>query len=166
MATTEGKRGFFAATVSAEEIEDISRLLLLLDTMALREAIETGDDVWEGNVLSAYHQLERCEARLPGDASYSSDIEWAALYDRFFASLLSACLSPMLMQIRGSLFQQSERYRLLAARVHPIGKSRLGELKKLMNAAIDRDSEQALSILKKHIEQLARPTITYINQTH
>lgn len=163
MATSEGKRGFFAAQISVKEMEDISRLRLLLDAMALQESIDAGDDLWEGGVLSAYHQMERMEARLPDGDSYSSSLEWAGLYGNYFSRLLNACGSPKLMQIRDTLFHQSERYRLMAAREQSVKKSKLGELKKLMNAAIDRDNRQALSILKKHIEQSTAPVIKYIS---
>lgn len=164
MVTTEGKRGFFAATVSKKEFEDISRLMLLLDAMALQEAIEMGDDAWEGSVLSAFHQLERCEGRLASGISYSSDVEWATRYNSFFAALFSACSSPQLMQIRSALFQHSERYRLIAARAKPDKKSKLGELKKLINATVDREMQKAGNILKNHLEQMAAPVIKYVSQ--
>jgi hypothetical protein len=53
---------------------------------------------------------------------------------------------------------------LIAARAKPDKKSKLGELKKLINATVDREMQKAGNILKNHLEQMAAPVIKYVSQ--
>src|ERR1700726_3546081 len=54
-----GQRGFRVASVSREDLFDITRMRVVIEVEALGLALENGGDAWEANILSALHQLRR-----------------------------------------------------------------------------------------------------------
>jgi hypothetical protein len=56
-----GQRGFRVPPVSVEELRDITNMRILLETEALRQSIEHGDDEWEAEVVASFHRLSKAE---------------------------------------------------------------------------------------------------------
>src|SRR6478736_1205382 len=75
LVRADERRGFRVAPISEDDLADITRMRVLLDVPALREAIAHGDDAWEAAVLAAYHRLEKVESRL-GDGPVILDNGW------------------------------------------------------------------------------------------
>jgi DNA-binding GntR family transcriptional regulator len=144
------RRGFRVAPISMEDLADITRMRLLLDVPALREAIEHGDDAWEGAVVSAYHQLEKVESRL-SDGPVVLDESWSDLHRAFHMALLSACPSERQRLWGASLFDQAERYRRFSARYRKAGRRKSNEHRKIMDATLRRDVDTACALLEEHI---------------
>ena len=63
LVVTQGQRGFRVAPVSLEDFEDITNMRVMLESEALRQAIALGDEVWEGDLLAAFHLLEPSHAK-------------------------------------------------------------------------------------------------------
>ena len=99
LVRADERRGFRVAPLSPEDLQDITRMRLMLDVPALREAIEHGDDAWEAAIVAAYYRLEKVESRLP-DGPVILDEEWSGLHRDFHAALLAAC--PSQRQLRRS----------------------------------------------------------------
>ncbi|MCY1555141.1 FCD domain protein [compost metagenome] len=79
------------------------------------------------------------------------DDDWAQRHKAYHFALFSACPSPLLLRMIDSLFDRAERYRRFSA-LHRTGERRKGdEHKQLMDAALARDSEKAVELLKRHI---------------
>ena len=64
LVVNQGQRGFRVAPVSLEDFEDITNTRVMLESEALRQAIALGDEVWEGDLLAAFHLLSKAEERL------------------------------------------------------------------------------------------------------
>jgi len=114
------RRGFRVAPISEDDLADITRMRVMLDVPALREAIAHGDDAWEADILAAYHRLEKVESRL-GDGPVILDNDWSQLHRAFHLALVAACPSVRQRVWGASLFDQADRYRRYSAsrRTHP-----------------------------------------------
>lgn len=145
-------KGFRVAPISVEDFNEISRIRGLLEGEALSDAIEYGDDAWEGNVLAAFHRLNVVEKRL-SSGPVALDDEWAERHKAFHFSLFSACPSPLLLNMIDSLFDRAERYRRYSALHRQTERHKGNEHQALMKAALSRDKEKAVKLLRQHIDR-------------
>lgn len=144
------QRGFRVAPMSLTDAADLTRSRILLESEALRESIEVGDDEWEATIVSAYHKLSLVEARLRKDAANAFN-EWELRNREYHDALVSGCSSRWILQLRSLLYQQAERYRRLSATKGPPPTTIHEEHRQLFQAALKRDTDQALRALKAHI---------------
>jgi DNA-binding GntR family transcriptional regulator len=155
LVRADERRGFRVAPLSMEDLGDITRMRLMLDVQALREAIEHGDDAWEAGIVAAYYRLEKVESRLP-EGPVILDEEWSALHRDFHAALLAACPSPRQLGWSASLFDQAERYRRFSARYRKAARRKSNEHKRIMDATLRRDADTACALLSEHIRGTLR----------
>jgi GntR family carbon starvation induced transcriptional regulator len=145
-------KGFRVAPISVADFNEISRVRNLLEGEAFSDAIEYGDDVWEGNVLAAFHRLNMVEKRL-GSGPVALDDEWAERHKAFHFALFSACPSPLILSMIDSLFDRAERYRRFSAMHRQTERHKGNEHQALMKAALARDKEKAVKLLRHHIDR-------------
>lgn len=145
-------KGFRVAPISVEDFHEISRVRNLLEGEAFADAMQYGDDVWEGNVLAAFHRLSVVEKRL-GSGPVALDDEWAARHKAFHFALLSACPSPLMLGMIDSLFDRAERYRRYSALHRQTERHKGNEHQALVKAALARDKEKAVQLLHHHIDR-------------
>lgn len=153
LVVAESQRGFRVAPVSLEDLSDLTQVRLLVETEALRKSIVNGKEDWEINVITALHRLSRIEEQI--DASPVADPAWKSAHREFHTALISACQSPTLMSVHKTLFDRAERYRSLSATVRPMARDKLGEHRALMQAALGRNVDLALSLIERHIRNTA-----------
>ena len=55
----DDRKGFRVAEISKDDLQDITRMRLMLDIQALELAIELGDDEWEAEIVSAHYKLDK-----------------------------------------------------------------------------------------------------------
>ncbi|WP_454916554.1 GntR family transcriptional regulator [Xanthobacter sediminis] len=152
LVTTEGQRGFRVAPASIEDFEDLTRVRVLVETEALRQAIAHGDEDWESQIVATFYRLSKVEERLARNQKDAvSDYE--GRNRDFHNALIAACPSRWLHYIVGILFQQSERYRRLALAKRPIPRDLHAEHKAIFDAAIARDANLASKYAAEHIER-------------
>lgn len=143
-------RGFRVAPLTAEGVNDLARVRVLVECDALRDAMAHGDDAWEAQVVAAGHELALAERRL-GNEARALDDDWSARHRRYHLSLYAACTSPLLLQMADVLFDQAERYRRWAARTRPVARRKHDEHQQLMAAVLARDTDKAVALLRTHI---------------
>jgi len=152
----EEQRGFFVAPVSATDLQEISDLRVLLECTALRKSIENGDTDWEGSVAAAHHKLHRMEKQmLSGDESEKE--LWKRYDAEFHQSLIAACGSKELMAIHKTIYDKYLRYQMQILTYR--GKTAVAEHKRLFEAAMDRDADKAVKLLRHHIETGLKHTL-------
>ncbi len=153
----EEQRGFFVAPISKADLKEIADLRILLECTALEMSIGLGDTEWEGNVAAAYHKLHRMEDKIiSGD---HSQIELWKRYDwEFHQSLILACGSLNLLRLHAVIFDKYLRYQVqvLTFRGAPAAR----EHKQLFDAALDRNKDRAVTVLRKHIENGLKHALT------
>jgi len=158
----DDRKGFRVAEISREDLEDITRMRLMLDVQALELAIQFGDDEWEAGIVSAHYKLDKLE-RTFGDGPVVLDETWIGAHKEFHMALLSACASTRLQQWCSSLFDQAERYRQFSARHRQTGRRKSNEHKRIMDAVLKRDIATARSLLMEHISSTQRNVLAALN---
>ncbi len=156
---TDESRGYRVAAVSRAEMSDVIRMRKHLESLALRESIENGDDAWEADVLAAHHRLSKFEAK----RAHKEHIEeWEAWHRQYHDTLMRACGSPLLLQFCAQLHDHFARYRKLFLSSHPFDRLVPTEHKKLTDAALARDADKACALIETHIERTGRNILACI----
>lgn len=159
LVVVEGQRGFIVAPVSVADLNDLTDVRVLIEREALAKSIRAGDDRWEAAILSAFHRMERLQERLGRD--YYLSEEWVALHGDFHFSLVSACQSPVLLEIRTKLFERAHRYRRMSSQFRPKWRAKEVQHKQIADAALDRDEATALRLIDRHIRETSENVLEH-----
>jgi DNA-binding GntR family transcriptional regulator len=151
LVVAEPQKGFRAAPISPEDLQDLTQMRARIESACLAEAVERGDVAWESRVLAAHHKLVRTPMLSTADSRRLSDA-WSLAHSDFHAALADGCGSPWLMRIRGMLYEQSERYRHLSVPLDESRRDVAAEHKALCDAVLDRDRQRAMRLMCEHIE--------------
>jgi len=158
LVDVEDQRGFRVAMVSREDLLDLTDVRLEVECSALRRAIKYGDDVWESNIIGAFHRMSRAserEAQLHPDDSELVD-KLSQLHHDFHHQLIAACRSEWLLYFSDLLYEQSERYRRMALYTTAKSRDTLQEHRELMEAVVARDAKTACRLLTRHFMETTR----------
>ncbi|MCB1746341.1 MAG: FCD domain-containing protein [Gammaproteobacteria bacterium] len=151
--TAAGQRGFNVAPLSLAELDDITRLRILLECEAASDAIRQGDDAWEGNLVAAWHHLHKLDGR---DAAALR--EWEVRNQAFHEALIAACESTLLLRVRRTLYEQHKRYRLISILEHDAQRDVDAEHRAIFEAALARDVAAARRAIEVHVQRTADAT--------
>jgi len=152
LVISEEQRGFKVAPISLDDLKDVTRMRKLLETLALRESIEAGDDQWEGGIVAAFHRLSRVEEKLASEPELVAD-SWEDRNSEFHQALIAACSSRWTLHFRQILYYQSERYRRFSL-VWQTGRRDVhAEHKAIMDATLARDADRACRLTEEHMDK-------------
>jgi GntR family carbon starvation induced transcriptional regulator len=146
----EQNKGFRVSEVSHENLIDLMRTRIELETIALRWSLEKGGVEWEAHLLSAFHRLSRQTKIDPANPDAISE-DWSKEHAAFHTALVSACGSPTLMSIRARLFEQADRYVALSIMSSGPLRDDVTEHKQLMRAALNREIDKMIELNRLHI---------------
>jgi DNA-binding GntR family transcriptional regulator len=146
----EQNKGFRVSEVSRENLLDLMKTRVEIETIALRWALEKGDVKWEADLLSAFHRLSRQSKIDPANPDAISEA-WSKEHAEFHAALVSSCSSPTLLSIRSRLFEQADRYVALSIMSSGPLRDDVTEHKNLMRAALNREVDKAIELNRIHI---------------
>jgi DNA-binding GntR family transcriptional regulator len=151
LVVSRDQKGFVVAPLSGADLQDLTDVRCEVEAIALRRSVERGDAAWEAAVLAAAHRLRRTSLH---DESSDRNIsrEWAERHAAFHATLVAACGSRRLIALHGQLYEQSERYRVLSAHIKA-DRDIAGEHQALVDAALDRDANQLVTLALTHFRQ-------------
>ncbi|MGH1413572.1 MAG: GntR family transcriptional regulator [Pelagimonas sp.] len=146
------QRGFRAAPVSLDEMQDLTLARVWIGESALRASIQNGDDAWEDRVVLAFHRWERAQKR--GMDVNSSEMH--ALHANLHREILSDCGSRRMLGFWDTSFDYAQRYQAMSQQAHH-GQKRdtLKEHRDIMEAALDRDVETCARLHRAHLELTA-----------
>jgi GntR family carbon starvation induced transcriptional regulator len=150
-------RGFATAPLTAEELDELTKTRCWLNELAQRQAIEHGDSAWEEEIVLAYFRLSRVPMWVPPEEPANGAInpEWEIAHRNFHAALIAACGSSWLLGFCEQLFDVADRYRVLSRGPAMRQRRDEDEHRPIMEAAIARDSERAVELLKRHFLRTA-----------
>ena len=151
MVVREENKGFRVASASEEELKELTRTRCLLEEVALRESIAGGDELWEEEVVLAFHRLSRLSSVGRDQDSYNTS-EWEQRHREYHLALLSACGSSILLGYCEQLHEKTLRYRNLAAVMEYREQYELKEHLALHKAVLKRDADLAVKLMKAHFE--------------
>ncbi|MES2412664.1 MAG: FCD domain-containing protein [Pseudomonadota bacterium] len=158
LVIAEGQRGFAVASVSLEELQDLTRARIRIESLLVSEAIAMGDADWEAGVVGAFHRLSR--ASLPGDHhDEAATAHWESCHRAFHDALVAGCGSPWLLRMHAQLVDHSRRYRRIRL-FHSVPATQLvrtvnDEHEDLMKAMLDRNSTRAVELVQSHLNNTA-----------
>lgn len=159
LVVAEGQRGFMVAPVSIADLNDLTETRVLIEIEMLRRSMRQGDDAWEAEILSTFHRMDRMQARLGREYYLSED--WGKVHGAFHASLVAACASPTLVEIRNKLFERAHRYRRISSQFRTKWRKKDVEHKMIADAALARDEEKALALIARHIRETSENVIAH-----
>ena len=144
------QKGFRVPPLSAAHLLDITRSRQLIETEAVKLAVEHGGADWEDEIVASYHLLERLYHRLRG--TERPDVhEFETRHQRFHRALIAACPLRSVRDFCDRLYVQATRYRLLLRRYAFTREVVVAEHRILMRAVLGRNKAQAAKALKAHI---------------
>ena len=146
----EVQRGFNVAPASVEDLQDIGENRIRFEAIALRQAIEQGDDDWECRILSTEHLLAKKKYSQTGQDN-EANRAWERSHRDFHTSLIEACDSYWLLHFCGLLYDQYDRYRRMVAD-HGQKRAKLDqEHQEILRLTLNRKTDQACELLVDHI---------------
>jgi GntR family transcriptional regulator, carbon starvation induced regulator len=147
LVVLEDHKGFRVAPVSPEEALDIANSRCELEGLAVRMAIEKGDDQWEANIIARFHELSK-------RATYTSDgkldPEWERRHDAFHQALYAACGLRSLISFCQILAERAYRYRHLLLENVDRTRDHRGEHEAIQKAIVNRDGSTGVALLQHH----------------
>ena len=149
VVVAEPQRGFRAAPISAEDLEDLTRVRIDIETICLTRAIEHGDITWEAGVVATAHTLQRTPRPSPaGDpAGFAA---WRRVHVDFHDQLCAACGSPWLLRLRAPLNVQNQRYLWLSLGLSSGRRRAEEEHRRLVDAVLARDAAAVPALIADH----------------
>ncbi len=156
LVTNESNRGFRVASASVAEFADVTDNRKRIESLALEQSIEAGDDAWEGRVIACYHQLRKLEATHQSNSKLNdTSFDWERRHRNLHEALVSACPSPWLLHFDRLLVYQFDRYRRMVTL--KAGATRAGREQEqaLVEAVLARNTKKAIRILCTHIDDSA-----------
>lgn len=157
----EAQRGFSVAPISAQELRDISQIRCDLESEALARAIARGDDAWEANIVAAFYNLGKADARRRGNPGGGSD-DWEDRNREFHEALVAACDSEWLKRLRNLLYYQHERYRRISLRHPDPARDLQAEHQAIMDATLARQTRDAVRLSKEHIDRTTKAVLRVV----
>lgn len=151
---SDDHRGFRVAPLSLAELRDIVANRRLLEGEALRLSIQNGDAEWESRVLAAHHLMARVP-RERDDIPSAMREEWDRKHAAFHRALLSACGSPILLDLCEKLFVKADRYRRMSISIPGQSRDVAREHEAIMTLSIERRTEPAVEALRAHYQNTA-----------
>lgn len=151
------RRGFRVAGISKEDLSDLTRVRCEINDLALRDAIEHGSEMWAECIVLAFHRLSRVP-RFDAESTPRLNPDWDLHHRAFHSSLVAGSVSSRLRDYCDRLFDQTERYRGLAA-VLNLKETKMRaatEHKEIMDATLDRNAELATTLMRSHLERTSQ----------
>lgn len=165
LVTSIRNRGYRVAGASYSELQDIQNARMVMESQLLRESMRFGDDEWQKGVLLAHRALTRAPVLEQGmpEAAYE---EFEVVHQDFHLRLVDGTQSRWLRRYLEQLYGQVRRHQRLIV----LGKSVLSDARTdaalmgilhatsaiehhtlLMEAALERDEDRAITLLHEHI---------------
>lgn len=149
------QRGFVVAGASADQLRDLVRTRIAVESMALAQAMASPEPEWEEQLVLAFHRLSRAPRSLRED-SYEENPQWERLHRDFHFALLRGCDSPLLLGFCEQLYDQAYRYRQLAARTAHKRRNELDEHRAIFDAVMGHRLADAQRLMAEHYERTAK----------
>ena len=89
------------AEVSHDNLLDLMRTRIEIETIALRWSLEKGGVEWEADLLGAFHRLSR-QTKIEPTAPEAISEAWSREHAAFHTALVAACGSPTLLAHPGA----------------------------------------------------------------
>lgn len=146
----EDQRGYRVTPVSRDNLEEIHRLRVDLEVLALGYSIDRGSLDWEGQVMGALHRLDRIDRQENRPEALEA---WEAAHRTFHLELTGGSGMPHLIRFCATLHNLNDRYRRIFLEKNPGDPHVREEHRAIAEAAVSRRRDDACELLATHIER-------------
>jgi GntR family carbon starvation induced transcriptional regulator len=147
--TNESRRGFRVAPMSKEDLEEITRIRLMIEIDAFGRSMEFGDTEWEMGIVSSFARL-KVVAQRHGISDFANP-GLSRAHKEFHQALIAACRSPRLIELQGILYEQAQRYRQLTFKnMHDVNHF-IDRHQPLVDVALARNLTEGEAVLSAHL---------------
>lgn len=160
LVRAEPKIGFAVTDLSLEGLSDLVAVRVVIESAALRWAIERGDMAWESQVVAAHYRLANT-LETEGQSPVLTD-QWIQVHSEFHTQILSASGSPRMREITRSLSDAAQIYRRWSLSLSHPDRDVAGEHADLVDAVLTRDADRAVAALTAHIERTRDTVLTNV----
>jgi GntR family transcriptional regulator, carbon starvation induced regulator len=141
-------RGVRVAPTSVEELKELSDLRILVEPLALRRSLESGDVSWPEDIQRALENLRDAYEARP----FSFPVYEEAHHD-FHSALISRSGPTWWPRIGGILLDQAARYRSLEGIEQRDFAKLMREHELIVASCVDGDVDTAVKRLERHIRR-------------
>lgn len=165
LVVAEPQLGFSVVNLDLDDARDLNRVRILIESAAIKDAVQHADVEYEARVLGSHHRLARTP-QWADETTHTISEAWAQAHSQFHSALLSACTSSRLIDLAAGMRETAELYRRWSGRFTTRGAQRdvAGEHLALMQAALDRDAERAAVLAGEHIDRTTDMLTDYAEQ--
>lgn len=160
-------RGYFTTPVSIEDFEDLLFSRATVETQLLKRSIERGGEDWEVALVAAHRRLSNCKLDLR-DPDLDDLARWEERHIAFHMALVGAAGSRHLLGFYRSIYDHFRRHQKAFVLLPSANRAKQGdqdtvraiegmerrmsieEHTGLMAAALDRDIDLALRLIREH----------------
>lgn len=149
LVVAQPQRGFWVAPVALDDLRDIMRARVEIESICVRWSVENGDAEWEQRLFESHARLRSID---PIDAqTHAVTNEWELEHNEFHEALTANCGNGALTMVRRQLFERAERYRRLAGKLMQNGRDVAQEHALILQAALRRDGVLTAALIASHI---------------
>lgn len=160
LVKTQAHHGYMVTPLSHEDLADLTRARIEIESLVLRLSVLEGDVQWESRAVAAHHVLERAVFLDEDDPDHPTD-EWAAAHATFHLALIDGCTNRRLLDTARALREEAELYRQWSVSFgQEPDRDLAGEHRALLDAAVGRQPDLAAQLLRDHIAHTARLLIS------
>lgn len=158
LVTGEPRIGFRVATLSSEELRDLTQTRIAIESIAVAQAIEHGDVETESEMVAAHHRMARTPF-LEQDGPPRVSDAWERAHSAFHRAVVAGCRSPWLIGITDTLRDCAELHRRWSGSYDP-GRDLASEHQRILDAVLAKDPDEAARALRDHYQH----TLTILEQ--
>ncbi|MER7558123.1 GntR family transcriptional regulator [Nocardioides sp. NPDC126508] len=157
------QRGFAVMSLTVDDLLDLTRARVLIETLALAESIRLGNVAWEAAVIASHHELANTPM-LTADGE--TDLAFARAHRAFHDTLLAGCQSTRLQAVAAELRACSELYQSWSTHLaHDDTRDIAGEHRTIAELTVARDEPGAVEALRAHIERTTAALVRYAEES-
>jgi DNA-binding GntR family transcriptional regulator len=148
----ESNLGFSVMPLSEEDLVGLTAVRVQVEPSFVRAAVDTGSMLWEGELVSAHHLMERTPISKDGELND----DWVMAHAEFHAVLVSGAENRRMLEMTRRLREEADLYRrwyMSGAQVQEHGKRIAREHRELVDAALARDSVLTETLVRVQIER-------------
>lgn len=158
--TPRAHQGYLVTPLSHEDLAELTRARIEIESLVLRLSVQEGDMRWEADAVAAHHVLERTPLYEPGNGE-SSNPAWSSAHIAFHSALLAGCRNQRLLTTATNLRQEAELYvQWSVSSGIDSDRDICGEHRALLEAATSRDALRAEELMRDHIAYTAQLLIS------
>ncbi|AEM84181.1 GntR family transcriptional regulator [Streptomyces violaceusniger] len=162
LVKTQPHQGYMVTPLSYEDLADLTRARVEIESLVLRLSVLEGDVQWESRAVAAHHVLERALFLSPDDPAHPTD-EWAAAHAAFHLALLDGCTNRRLLDTARAYREEAELYRQWSVSFgQEPHRDLVAEHRALLEAAVGRQPDLAARLLREHIAHTAQLLISVV----